>query len=90
LFLGPWATAVISEQATVQTARPSSTIRTDLLKAADAALNVGAVTAGWHPLVFSPSTWVSLAVAEYSVDDAFDVQRRRGPQPTLRQLQAAS
>jgi hypothetical protein len=90
MFLGPWSVATIAEDSTVSTARPSSGIRTDLLAAADQKLNLMAVGAGWHPLVFSPATWQSLAVAEYSVDNAFDTQRRRGPAPTIRQALAAS
>jgi hypothetical protein len=77
MYYGP-----LSGSATSGLRRPSAAQTTTCLDFAES-LHNGFVFEGWTPVVDSEAgLHVLLPITQYSVDDAFDVQRRRGIDPT--------
>jgi hypothetical protein len=92
LYIGPLSGGVSNSTGSVADARPSPTQRSTLLQAA-VAVATGAATTP-RLAVFSPTlkarggtddeAWND--VVQVWVDDAFDIQRRRGARPTTRDV----
>lgn len=82
IYLGPFSTGILSTTVAAEV-RPSSanlaTIRAAALNLRDTSI---ANATKW--VVFSPTNLSTVDVAEVSTDDAFDTQRRRGADPTVR------
>lgn len=80
IYLGPLNTATGSITP-VGDSRPNPTFRDKVLAAAGYAdLQLAAVTASW--CVWSPTSSTAVKIDVFSIDDAFDTQRRRGMGPT--------
>lgn len=77
IYLGPLDAGVATSD------RPASAART-AIAAAGSALETAAFAAGTPWVVYSPTLGSSTNVTNGWVDDAFDVQRRRGLRPTTR------
>lgn len=91
LFFGPLndlALSLAADATGVQ--RPSDAIQDDLRTAADAlendSKNVMNLNAGLFWSVYSTVDNAARNIVKVSTDDAFDVQRRRGPDATARQI----
>lgn len=82
-YLGPFNQAALAGQNTVP-ARPAPTMISSALAAADFYLHDAAVADDWDPVVWSRTDWSVRPVVRYSMDDAFDTIRSRGPAQTTR------
>lgn len=90
VFLGPFGRNVAVTSTGASDARPDLETRTLILDSAEALARGAAGT--WRLAVFSPTTLLKTSsddqawndVVDLWVDDAFDIQRRRGARPTMR------
>lgn len=98
VYIGPLAVATSAVSGTGGDVRPTGACQTNLLTAAAALTPVVAGSRAWSLCVYSPTTFqnqggdVELSafpVASFWVDDAFDVQRRRGAPVTSRATASA-
>lgn len=80
VYLGPFSKASVIDT----TGRPQGSVRTNIASAADALLAASDSSALWTWCVRSETTGAMAAVTNGWVDDAFDIQRRRGVAPTTR------
>lgn len=84
IYLGPLAVAAINQDSTTKRVF----VHDDLIEIATGAaiefLYTAAFGDEWLWRVFSPTAWVDNPVTFVSMDNAIDIQRRRGPDPTAR------
>jgi len=80
VFLGPLDTG-----AGDSSGRPATSYITAIHDAADGLLTASDSASTWSWAVYSPTAGVAITVTNGWVDNAFDVQRRRGVDPTSRQ-----
>jgi hypothetical protein len=83
IFLGPLNDAALTPSAGTLDKRPIAAMRTNMVKAAQELAAV-CFTAGHNWCVWSPTEQAGFEISKVWVDDAFDVQRRRGVTPTAR------
>lgn len=83
-YIGPLGQGVVQAAASTLEAVVVPAIRSLILSAWDARMNVGMATKGWNPVVFSPTLWATNPIKTTWVNDAFDTQRRRGEDPTIK------
>lgn len=88
IYLGPLATAAKDQDSTTKRTRLSATFRNDCTAAMAQYMKTQMAAAGWTWKVFSPSNWQDYAPVSMWVDDAWDVQRRRGPKAISRTVVA--
>jgi len=79
VYLGPWATSAMSTDGQVN---PS--VQTDIFNAAKRLNDAAAAAVSWDWVVYSGLDQDWMAVQHIWVDNAFDIQRRRGLTPTNR------
>ncbi len=87
IFLGPMATSSSTPSATTLELRVENA--TQLLIRDQAVLMhtaLGALSPAIKPSVYSVADGLARAVVQYSVDNAFDTIRSRGPEKTLREI----
>lgn len=84
VYLGPWAVNALNRSAanTLPT-RPDAALSTLIVQASQT-MATAVLTHGFTWAIYSPTNNASVPVAECWVDDAFDVQRRRGVAPASR------
>jgi hypothetical protein len=83
MYIGPLAASTVAIVGGV--ARPDANIRdTVRLAAVDMFNKIDALDVGVRPVVWSRKDAQVRPVAAVSIDNAFDIQRRRGEEPTLR------
>lgn len=80
IYLGP-----LSESTSVDGV-PAATFQEDVLLSASELLAASDASVSWTWVVYSPTTSTGHTVVGGWVDNAFDTQRRRGPQATARTL----
>mgnify|MGYP003291548350 CR=1 FL=1 len=80
VFIGPLNLSTVADDA-FDSPRPSSGFITDLLDAAEALFELGAPLMATYSPTDNAARW---PVVLAWVDNAFDTQRRRGPDPTTR------
>lgn len=90
VYIGPFQTNCLATQGPATTVqRPSAFLIQDLLDSANHNLGAGIIVRGGTALrVFSVRDWVGHDVTNFTVDDAFDTQRRRGTAPTSKFTEA--
>lgn len=79
VYLGPWANTIADT-----TGRPSSTIITQMARAAEDLAAAASSSVNWNWVVWSPTNSQDYQVDNGWVDNAWDTQRRRGLAPTSR------
>lgn len=84
VYIGPLQTGAFTHHATTHEPFVSNAMRGDIVAAAKQFLGTQALAAGWTQKVFSRVEWVTRDVINVSVDDAPDIQRRRGFKATVR------
>ena len=90
LFLGPFTTAALAAQAGDNQVRPQAAMMTTFRQAAEKLQDDLTAVSVVTPLVWcvwSRQEGTLRAVTSVETDDAFDTQRRRGAQPTVRSAQ---
>lgn len=80
VYLGPFASNALNNT----TGRPDATMRGNFAAAGQNLLNASVGDADWTWVQYSPTRQEFSPVVEGWVDDAWDVQRRRGIDPTTR------
>jgi hypothetical protein len=84
IYLGPLAVSAKDQDTTTK----RTFVHQDLIDIATGSardrLFTDAAADGWTWSVFSRTNWQDFSVAFVSMDNAFDIQRRRGPDPTAR------
>lgn len=83
IFLGPLYDGTAAINGTTGTVNISSATRTQLTNAA-VTLKTNSNAHGWKWMVFSPTLWQQFEAVTAWCDDAYDIQRRRGPDTTAR------
>lgn len=89
VFLGPLTTQSIATDGTTKEVRVSNTAADDVTKACKHELLEHMLTSGWQWEVFSPTDWAWHDVVGGWCDNAYDTQRRRGVEATVRTTWAA-
>jgi hypothetical protein len=84
VFLGPLHTGVLNMDPITFETRVITAFRTDITAAAKQALGAAALAQSWIWVHFSPTEWSWDAVTGAWIDDAFDIQRRRGLLPSIK------
>lgn len=84
VFLGPWAAQDCESASASLYGRPKATTQQQLVDAAGALLAASNLTTAWSWVVYSPTDELARPVVAGWVDNAWDTQRRRGIDPTLR------
>lgn len=82
LYLGPLSSTAY----TTSTGFPTSTILTNIGNAVQNLLDASQAATTWAWAVYSPTTETAIEVNDAWVDNAFDIQRRRGVAATSRAL----
>jgi hypothetical protein len=83
IYLGPWVVGAMAQETGTGNCKVADTLRDILLHAGkDLADALEAI--GWQWCVWSPTSNVLHTITAVSVDNAWDIQRRRGHKPTFR------
>lgn len=82
VYIGPWAEG---QQDTANNGRPSAGTITALVTSGDDLLTASQAASTWRWCVWSPTDAAMVQVTNGWVDNAWDVQRRRGVEPTTRE-----
>lgn len=83
-YMGPLDISVVSPDPTTYEPEVSSQFRSDLTTSYQNEMVNGMRASGWLPVCFSRTDWTTHPVERVWVDNAFDSQRRRGNDPTLK------
>lgn len=86
VFLGPFNTTTLAEDPTTKDVGPSAVVRTAIVDAYKLHMVQDQIADNWRPVVFSRANWDTHPVVTAWVDNAFDTQRRRGPDPTAKTI----
>jgi hypothetical protein len=83
-YIGPLAGNVgVAESGTSETVVDPGVARA-IVDAWKTAMQDGMITKGWAPNIWSFTNWAAYTILKVWVDNAFDTQRRRGQDPTLK------
>lgn len=85
-YIGPMAVNTQDDIPVTGESRPLLTIRNALINAVVNNLINGMITKGWALTGFSPTNWQTFPVLNVWADNAWDIQRRRGEDPTTKAL----
>jgi hypothetical protein len=88
-FLGPLAEANGVSEPITKEVRPSTPFLTQLLQDYITHMITNMLTIDWTPYIFSPTNWQVYPVKLLWADNAFDTQRRRGEEATLKNEELA-
>jgi len=86
VFIGPLSQAAAQQDTTTKRTKPATVALSAWTDNAKQFLATALLADGWTWCVFSPTLWEMFDVTQVWVDDAFDTQRRRGPDAVGRTL----
>jgi hypothetical protein len=87
-YIGPVGVNTQDSIPTTNESRPLATVRQILVNAVISRLIDGLIAKGWALTGFSPTNWQTFPVLSVWSDNAWDIQRRRGEDPTSKVQEA--
>jgi hypothetical protein len=83
-YLGPLGTGAFFTEATTFECRPQNLVTTTIPPAYRDHMGTAMRADNWDPVCFSKTNWDAYPVVRAWIDNAFDTQRRRGQDPTVK------